>query len=172
MDIAEIKKRVKRPEREVRVCLDADLAAEHDRLDRELQTAQRDGALSLADTGKAAELARQVRDLQERMEESTVPFRVRALSGFERDELLEKYPPREGKDEWFDATVGQFYLLAKACVDPAMTEDDARELHQEMGAAEFGKLTVAAWQLSNQPFDVPFSLAASVTLRSSEPKQS
>lgn len=170
MDIAEILKKAKAPERVVELCLNADLAAEHDELNRRLQELQRSTALSMADTGKTAELAQQIRDLEERMQASVVTFRMRGMSAYKRLEWLEAHPPREGKQEAFNVVTGMSALIAACCVDPQMTEDDAQHLIEVLGTGQTDKLFAAAWEATNGDGAVPFSLAASVTLRSSEKK--
>lgn len=171
MDIAEVLKRAKAPERVVDLCLDADLAAEHDELNRRLLEAQRKPATSLAGTGAAAEIARQIRDLEERMQSSVVQFRMRGLSAFRRDEWFAANPARDGKEEGFNPVTGLPSLIAACCVDPEMTVEQAQQLCEQLGTGQADRLFSAAFEATNGGGDVPFSVAASVTLRGSEQKQ-
>lgn len=173
MDIAEILKKAKAPERTVDLCLDADLAAEHDELSRQLAEAQRASVTigaKMADTGHAAEVARKIRDLEERMAGAVVTFRVRALSAYKFQEWLAAHPAREGKEERFNPATGLAPLLAACSVDPAMSEDEARQLVEVLGSGQTDRLFAACWEATNGDSSVPFSVAASVSLRGSEQK--
>jgi hypothetical protein len=167
VDIAEVLKRAKAPERVVEICLDADLAAEHDELSRRLTEAQR-SQTALSDGGKAAKVAKEIRDLEGRMQASVVPFRMRGLSAYRRQEWLDAHPAREGKQELFDPYTGPVALIAACCVDPQMTPEQAKELCDKLGTGQTDQLFSAAWEATNGGSAVPFSVAASVTLRASD----
>lgn len=171
VDITEVLAKAKAPERTVDLCLQADLAAEHDELNRQLVEAQRAGVTTMADTGRTAELAQRIRDLEEQMRASTVTFRVRGLSPYEREQWLADHPGRDGKSELFNPLTGLAPLLAACAVDPAMTADQAQELCQKLGSGQTDKLFAAAWEATHGGGQVPFSVAASATLRAHEQKQ-
>ena len=171
MDIAEILKKAKPPEATVDLCLDADLAAEHDELQRRLLEEHGTGPVTMADTGKTEELSRQILDLEERMRASIVTFRMRAISHFARQEWMEAHPPREGKDEAWNPLTGPPALIAACCIDPQMTEEDAVQLCTQLGVGQTDRLFRTAWEVTNGQGAVPFSAAASATIRASELKQ-
>lgn len=171
VDIGEVLKRAKAPERVVDICLDADLAAEHDALSQRLAAAQRSQATTMAGSGEAAEIAHRIRDIEERMQASVVQFRMRGLSAYRRQEWLDAHPAREGKQELFDPYTAPVALIAACCVDPEMTPEQAKELCEKLGTGQTDQLFNAAWEATSGGSSVPFSVAASVTLRGSEAKQ-
>jgi hypothetical protein len=171
VDIAEILARAKPPEKVVELCLDADLAAEHDRLTAELENAQRTVAVTMADSGKLGDLARQIQDVEQKMTDSKVSFRMRGLSAFKRDEWFTANPAREGKSEGFNPVTGLPSLIAACCVDPAMTVAQAQQLCERLGTGQADKLFSAALDVTNSDGAVPFSVVASATLRATAPKQ-
>jgi hypothetical protein len=171
VDIAEILKKAKPPERVVELCLDADLAAEHDDLNRQLSESHRTGAATMAAAGEAATLARRIRDLEDRMQASVVTFRMRGLSAFRYQEWLEANPGRDGKQERFNPVTAVVPLIAACCVDPAMTVDEAQQLVDVLGTGQTDRLFGAALEATEGAGAVPFSVAASATLRATEQRQ-
>lgn len=170
MDIVEILAKARAPERTVALCLDADLAAEHDALNRQLLDAQHAGAVTMGDTGKAVGLAQRIRDIEEQMSDSQATFRMRGLSAFKRDEWLTAHPGREGKGEAFNVVTGPPALIAAACIDPIMTVEQAVALCEQLGLGQTDVLFNAAWEATSGGGAVPFSVAASATLRALAPK--
>lgn len=160
MDIAEVLKRAKTPERVVDICLDADLGAEHRSLERDLREANRQGA----DAKTLRGIGEKIRDVEGRMKAAAVPFHVRGMSAFQRDEWLEAHPPREGKQEAFNPVTGEAALVATCCADPAMTVEQAHELRKVLGG-DWDRLAKAAWDASTEGSSVPFSFAASAALK-------
>lgn len=173
-DIAEVLKKAKPPERTVELYLDADLAAQHDDLSRQLAEAQQAEAgatRKMGDVPLSRQLAERIQGLQEEMKASAVTFRMRGLSAYKRDEWESAHPPREGKDERFNLITGLAPLIAACCVDPQMTVEQAQELIENLGEGQTDQLFRAAWEATFGGGLVPFSVAASVTLRASEQKQ-
>lgn len=161
MDIAEVLKRIKRPERVARINLAGDLLAEHTLLQQEIVAAEAASKQKMGASGRVAELAAQIRDLEERMQASVVEFRMQGLSEYQRDEWLAAHPPREGKQEVFNPSTGSPALVALCCVDPEMTEEQAIELRKVAGMTQFGLLSETAWQATVGDSSVPFSSTAS-----------
>ena len=175
MDIAEVLKKAKPPEATVELCLEADLAAEHDELNRQLVEAQQEESRSvrkMGDVPKSRELAERITGLEERMRASQVVFRMRGISAYRYQELRDAHPGREGKNEAWNPVSFPTALIAACCVDPAMNEDEAHQLIEALGTGQTDKLFTAALQVTQGPGAVPFSLAASATLRANEQKQS
>lgn len=160
MDIAEVLKRAKTPERIVDICLDADLGAEHRGLEQQLREANRQGA----DVAELRKIGGKIRDVEGRMKAAAVPFRICGMSAYQRDEWLEAHPPREGKQETFNPITGEAALVATCCADPRMTVEQAQELRGVLGG-DWDRLAKAAWDASTEGSSVPFSFAASAALR-------
>ena len=109
VDIADLLKQAKLPERTVELCLRGDLQAEFELLDRQLQEAREREPSSMGDDGGAA-VAAQIEDLRQQMKEAMITFRLRALPRRRFAELLTNYPPREGnrQDQLAGANVDEF----------------------------------------------------------------
>jgi hypothetical protein len=186
------------PTKSVPVCMRADLQAEYEDLERQLQdalTAPRD---SLAAGGNAREISGRMQALEEQMRDHTVVFLLRALPRPKWKALMAAHPPRkvEGggqdeRDKYIGVNVETFFeAMTRACtVEPQLSpavwrvlfgdsEAECQRLTAEGKADEIeaGKLTDrqfdtlsnAAWVLNRADVDVPFSRAASRILASSE----
>lgn len=175
MDIADVLKKAKPPESSVDLCLEADLAAEHDALNRQLLEAQQEEARTsrkMGDVPRSRQLSEQIQELEERMRSSEVTFRMRGISAFRYQELLDDHPGREGKNERYNPLTYPPALIAACCVDPHMSEVEAKQLVEVLGTGQTDKLFSAAMTVTQGPGAVPFSLAASATLRASEQTKS
>jgi hypothetical protein len=159
----------KLPEHVEPTCLRGDLKAEHERLEAELERLEADAVDSLAGNG-GAELAEQIRTLEEEMRENTYLIRLRAMSrpGFRA--FLAEFPPRlddEGKvnklDSAFDFNIdsGAEALLRRSIVDPEMDDADFAALVETLTENQFDTLTMAAIRLNRSDVNVPKSRAAS-----------
>jgi hypothetical protein len=164
MDIADVLKRAKLPERFVDVCLNADLASRHAELEQKMQDVAENMAAGDNREARRRELAEQILDLQGQMHAETVRFHLRGMSAFQRDQWLEAHPPRDGKSEAFNPATGEPELVANCCVDPAMTVEQATELRKTLGG-DWDRLAKAAWEASTEGSSVPFSFIASVVLQ-------
>lgn len=155
------------PTTTVPVCMHADLTAEHEELERQLDkavTAPRD---SLAAGSNATDLSAQIAALEERMREHTVVFKLQALPRPKWKALVAAHPPRKADDGTVDErdkyigvnTETFFEVMVRACtVEPQLSPEVWRillgdsqaarthleaELGAERAAAEIedGKLT-------------------------------
>lgn len=171
LDIDDILGDLEQPERTVRICLKGKLVGEHEDAERQLAEAQKAGLGTMGAGARAAEIAAQVRELEERMEDASVTFRVRGISYFEREAWLKANPPREGHEERFNPITGCPSLIAACLVDPAVTVEQAKRLVEKAGTGQTDKLFNACLQAIGEDGRVPFSVAASATLRASETKQ-
>lgn len=158
------------PEKTVPTCLRGDLVAEHEQLNEQLEKLEKDAVDSLAGNG-GAELAEQIRALEEEMQQSTYPIRVRALSKPDYRAFMSEFPPRmddEGKvsDDLdrmygFNTELGFEPLVRRSIVDPELDDADFAELMTKLTDNQFNSLGIAAWLLNRGDIDVPFSRAAS-----------
>lgn len=196
VDIKALLRSSRRAERSVPVCLRGDLVAEFEELDRKLgEAAARSAAqpndkrLGSSSVTDAQRLAQQMVALQEQMRESTVDFRLRALTPTRWADLTAEHPPRKGDDGKVldqDATginMATFFepLVRESLVTPVLdaeawdllmgratpTEDDPDADQHGLSDAQFDALSSAAWSLNRRVVDVPFSSAASRILRNS-----
>lgn len=179
-DIKSLIRGAKLPERTVPICLRADLVAEIEAAERDLTEAQRAPRDSLAAGSRVRELAERIEALRERMQEHTISFRLRALPRPRWRELIAEHPPRKGedgsvdeRDKYIGVDTSTFYeAMIRACVvEPELDDDDWRILLEDsLTDRQFDELATAAWALNRHEVDIPFSLAASRVIRSSEPE--
>lgn len=175
-----------RPEDVVSLCLRGNLVAQWRQLKEQFDTMPGDEDKAMAhERATKRRLAEQMEDLRQRMLAGTVQFRLRALPRKRTPdmaadqpvwhELVEAHPPRldaKGKvikeDAGFGLNRATFpeALVRGSIIKPAI--DDARwaKLDAKMSDAQFEQLFVKAWALNRREIDVPFSLAASMTMTS------
>ncbi len=162
----------KLPESTVPLCLRGDLQAEWETLERALAEVKQRGDRRLAGSPEEAKLARQLRDLEAQMQDSTITLRLRALPRREFMKLVEKHPPR--KDNSADRMVGidqsSFYdaLIGACIVEPELDEERLGKLLDALTDAQFNKLATTAWELNRSDVSVPFSRTASRITTSSD----
>lgn len=178
-DFRDLLKQAKLPERSIPICLRGDLTADHEAAERDLEAAQRRPVDSLAGNG-VGPLVERIEALEAEMAEDTYPFRLRALPKPTFRALVAAHPPRRdpetGDVNADDAPLNLnretfFDALIRACVvDPDLTDDEWTELLGErLTDRQVGDLEDAAWFLNRDKVDVPFSRAASLHRRSSDP---
>jgi hypothetical protein len=182
------------PESSLPVCLRADLQADHEKADRELEALLKKPALKMSGDGRG-ELRQRILDLEAEMKAWTYEFRLRALPKRQWRALVAAHPPRKGPDGEIVPGDGPginsetFYsAMIRACtIDPVLTEDqwraligdtpeEAAEREAQGLPVEDGKLTDrqfdeianAAWDLNRRDIDIPFSRAASRLNQSSD----
>jgi hypothetical protein len=169
--------KAKLPERTVTLCLNGDLVAEHEKLERELTQAQKRPNDSLAGNG-VAELAERIEALEVEMREATETFTFRALpkrrsQADDRptwDEVMKRNPPRRGEDGEIIAEDREGQLNADAfgddlirtcAVSPEMDAEDWDALFSVISDRQYVDLSNAAWLINRGEISVPFSRAAS-----------
>lgn len=157
------------PEDVVPTCLRGDLKAEHEQLNAELERLETDAVDSLAGNG-GAELAEQIRALEEQMRENTYPVRLRALSKPDFRAFKAEFPPRmddEGKFNDLDASYdfntedGFEALVRRSIVDPVLDDAEFADLITKLTENQFNALALTAHRLNRGDVNVPFSRAAS-----------
>lgn len=151
----------KRPERTVSVCLAPDLLAEWQQASERLAEAKDRKRTSLDDEGPVT-LARQVADLEQRMRDATVLFRLRGLPP-SRVRTLQA----SSDDDWGLA----LDVLRESLVEPELDDEDWERLFGEDGVLSMGALNQLA-EASNavnfRATSVPSSRLASAVLQSSD----
>lgn len=160
----------KLPERTVPICFRADLMAEHEELERQLQQARQSTIpRMLAEMPEEMRIAEQITALEARMAEETEVFRVRALPRHEWNALTDKYPPPDGDAEAkvmgadFEPLMDEAVRLC--VVEPVMDEDDWVKFAEVMTSRMFDLLSGAVWAVNRGESDVPKSLLASRVIR-------
>jgi hypothetical protein len=197
-DIAAILAGAKLPEDTVDLCLRADLVAEHERLDSELEALLDQPAKKLGGDPRRAELAVQIVALEEQMRESTITVRLRAMPKRRWRQMVMEHPPRLDEDgnripvDFRGVNSDTFYdpLIRASVIEPKLTDEqwtnllghtaaeaEALEAVGKGDEVEDGLLTsrqhellvAAAWDLNRDEVSVPFSSAASRLTPSSSP---
>lgn len=166
------------PTKSITVCMHADLQAEYEDLERELQEELAKPRDSLAAGGNAREISERLQQLEERMREHTVAFHFRALPRPKWKALLAGHPPRKAegggldeRDKYIGVNTETFFeaMIRACCTEPELSEDVWRLLLDErLTDRQFDDLSNAAWALNRSDVDVPFSRAASRILANSE----
>lgn len=169
-DIAEVLKKATPRERSVVVCVAGDAAAEVDRLEAELsRQSQGWQPTSLADKNPGEKVARQIEAARQRMRESEVEFRFKALGHKAWSDLVAQHPSGNAEQRW-DPDTFPPALVAAACIDPVMSPEQVGELLEVLNEGQAEELFNAAYEVNAEPTQVPFSLAASAILSSTAEK--
>lgn len=178
VDFDAILDQAKPVEKTVPLCLQGNLVAEFEDLERQLTEAQRQPADSLASGADARRIAEQMETLREQMQSATVVFRLRALPRRDFRALVDAHPPRlddrgetVGDDSLGVNTTTVFEPLIRAClVEPEVSDGQWDRLNDLLSDMQFNDLALAAWSVNRGAVNVPFSFAASLLLRNSEPE--
>jgi hypothetical protein len=138
---------------------DWDLVEEYNRLDQE-------SAKTLAgkDRIRLDELAAQIR-------EDTMAFRFEALGRRSLQKLLDEHPPREGKNQdqilGFNEDTATGALIRRCLKDPDLPDKDLDELlDEDLSDGQYEQLSNTVWAINRRSIDVPLSLTASTSPRS------
>lgn len=151
-------------EAEVRLCVAGDLAATADRLAADLEAlGSRFEPSSLAESDPRAALQAELDAVHEKMRQSEVVFRFRALGKLAYSNLLAEHPARPAEDEaWNNLTYPQA-LVTACCIEPAMTAEQYDALSEVLNQNQRNKLFNAAWAAQVGETRVPISRAASTS---------
>lgn len=175
MDIKQLLDSAKLPEKEVRICLRADLLADFEAAEAALAQAQRAARAenSLEAGSDIHAYAARVNAIRDEMASASATFRLRAVGRRKWTALYADHPPREGDAR--DAATGFnretfFEALTRACiVDPEISDTQWDALAELLSAAQWDALVDAAWEVNQAGVDIPFSSAASRALSTTEP---
>lgn len=166
------------------LCTRADLLAEHGRVDAELRTELAKQAADPRLAGRGTDLAERLQDLQREIEASTVEFRLRALPRRQWQQLLADHPPRQAGDgsvvdEDENGVNNETFfpaLIRLSTVEPKLQDDTWAALLDPDGEhltdAQYQAWTNKCSALNRRDVSVPFSLAASLTMRHSATESS
>lgn len=170
--------KITRPERTVDLCTDAALYAEWEEAEAELTTPSR-GVVDDRMIGDKPEAAVKVRDLEERMRDSTVKFRLRAMRRSEWADRVAANPPREGvaddKSRGYNTETFFDDVIIRSIVDVTQAgekidfdpESEWESLADEMTDRQYSDFADAIFILNRGEASVPFSPRASRMLRGS-----
>ena len=162
------------PETTVEVCLQADLQAEFESLQRQLEEARRRPTDSLAGNG-SRDIAERIEALRCQMADSIIEFRIRAMPRKQWRDLVAAHQPRKDgddvheQDRFLGVNTETFFdaLIRASVVDPELDDDDwTLLLEEKLTDRQFDAIADAAWGLNRRDVDVPFSPAASKILNS------
>lgn len=171
-------KGAKLPEASHPVCLRADLTAEFEAAERELELLRKQPQKTDSLAGSpAGVLVRRIEEIQQEMTAATYTFRLRALPKSKWRALVAAYPPRKdekGEPVPEDAQIGvnreKFLdaLIKVSVIDPVMTEEQWAELLDTVTDRQYQDLCDEAWFLNRGEVSVPFSRAASLLKRDTD----
>lgn len=138
---------------------DWDLVDEYNRLDQ--QAAK---TLAGKDRTRLDELAAQIA-------EDTMSFRFEALGRRKLRELLDKHPPREGKTRdqmlGFNEDTATAELVRRCLKDPDLLATELDELlDDDLTDGQYEELSTIVWAINRRTIDLPLSLTASTSHRS------
>ncbi|MGO1562116.1 MAG: hypothetical protein ACTHW7_09840 [Actinomycetaceae bacterium] len=174
---------IKRPERDVNLCLDLSIQADWEAADRELQKHRKRGSEKMVDD-RGTELVQQVRDLEAQMHAASVTFRLRALPRNVWAQHVAENPlgdkPTE-EDKRFGADSASFFADILPLSIVSVTDADGEKVEfdpatefdpliEQMTDAQYNQFANAAFILNRGSVDVPFSRAASAIPLDSDEK--
>jgi hypothetical protein len=170
--LADIVASATRAERTATVCVAGHLNTAYAALDRQLQDAHRDSALSgsLAEGDARTAIAEQIEALREQMKAHEHVFTFRALGDKAWSDLTAAHGAREGKSEpwnWdtFPIACTATSLVAINGAEASVTVDDLAELWGEkLNVGQRDDLFSAAFEANTGKVSVPFSALASAVL--------
>lgn len=166
----------KLPERTVELCLRGDLQARFEELDRQAREALEvpaDGRL--VGNPERKRLAEEIELLRMEMRESVEVFRLRALPRGRYTALMGDHQPAEGDEQQrhLGYNPSTFFpdVVLRSIVEPeGIDEQTWGEFLDTITDFQFDELVSAVTFLNHRKVDIPFSRAASLLTRSSEPE--
>jgi hypothetical protein len=166
--LKDLRGKVKRPVRSVRICLDGDLWARHDELTAKLDEL---GAKNIARMGQAtgaAEVAQELTEVEEAMREAQVTIEVRGISSYQFKTIQAAHPSEDKNLAW-DIDAGGAAFLAACLVEPT-TEAEAREFLESVNQSVANQLIGTAFLATTGSNEIPNSVRASALINGSGSK--
>ena len=163
-DFATWKADATRERTSVDICLDRALLAQLNKAMEDLEGA-RSSPSGMMDSDDDIQAKMQtVVDLHEKVTEKTRTFVFEALLSHEWSELAAKYPPTKEQKKvnaQIDVDMERFPVAAAAacCVDPGLTEDDARWLADFLPTSEWMRIWKACLQVNVEGSSIPKSVS-------------
>lgn len=147
-EFADLIGKVKPARKTVAVCLDGTIAGQLEELQAEYMSHANEG---LAPAQEAQDTLAHIKALQAEAAEATHDFVMEAVSASAWRQLMVEHPPPEGDNEGYvwDTETFPPAAIAASCVDPKMTEDDARALFERLSNGQFVGLFHAALDVNN-----------------------
>lgn len=149
---------------EVRLLLDPDAAAQHQKLELELADALSNPTGSLADRGPG-DIADDIRNLMESA--SPTVFVFKTVGARQWSQLIAKHPPSKADRERYRDVADTFWpdAMAASCVEPeGATRDGFVKLWERLSDGQWERLRSACREANVGLFDISPSSAASVLL--------
>jgi hypothetical protein len=168
----------------VTILLDPDLADRRAALVAALAAArhqeqrEENGGLSLAEANKSDQIQADLDALDDDLRENSITYTFAAMPQEKWRALVQEYPPtaKEVKDARAEKLPPPSFnlhglgpkLLAKACIEPGISEEEAAEIWAEWSDGETGELFRAAYSVQRAVKSVPFTVTSSRSTESSE----
>jgi hypothetical protein len=156
-DISELLAGASPREVTVPVCLAGDAGAELEALEAELGQLGEWQPTSLAEANPAFELQERIAAARERVRETAVEFRFRALGHRAYSNLLAAHPAPKDSKEPYDAGTFLPAVLAACCVEPSLTPAQVDRLLDVVNDGTARTLFAAALAVNEEPSPIPFS---------------
>lgn len=153
MNIEELLEQAQLPQKTASICIRTDLVARWEELHAEFKQADTE-AKSLGEPSPRAAIARELQELQEQLNQHRVTFTFEALPTGEYSQLLEQHPGQGSKKLNTDTLLPA--LLARCCINPVMTEQQATALVAKLSLGQADELFTAAWNVNQSTVDIPF----------------
>jgi hypothetical protein len=163
--LRDLRGKVKRPIRSVSLCIDGELWARHDELTAKLnKVTASEGSTKMGQSSEARAVAQELAAVEAEMREAQVTVQLRGISSYKLAEIQARFPTESGRG--WDINAGAAALVAACAVEPT-TEEEARELLEELSYAASDKLVAAAWEATTGSSEVPTSARASALINAS-----
>jgi hypothetical protein len=174
-DVDDLIARAKPRRTTVQICLAGDLNAQHEDLSRQLEALTGGWEPgSLSEKNPRIELADQIVELEREMTGQLHTFVFDALPPAKFAQMKRAYPARPDAvppERLFNIDEFPSALIAACCTDPVFPSvAKVEELFDRLGQGAFDQAFDAAWSACTGGSEVPKSLLASATTRSTGPK--
>ncbi|MFE2563026.1 hypothetical protein [Streptomyces mirabilis] len=156
-DISELLAGASPREVTVQVCLAGDAGAELEAAEAELGQLREWQPTSLAETNPAFALQERVEAARQRVRETAVEFKFRALGHRAYSNLLAAHPAPKDSKEPYDASTFLPAVLAACCVEPSLTPAQVDRLLDVVNDGTARTLFATALAVNEEPSPIPFS---------------
>lgn len=140
----------------VPVCLDGGASADLEVLQGELEGLGEWEPVSMGEANPAVALIGEIEAARERVRESVLEFRFRALGHLDYSALMVAHPAPAGSKDPYDAGTFLPALLGRCCVDPVLSGPQVTALLGKVNDGQARQLYGAALAVNEEPSPVPF----------------